>query len=169
MREVKQWSVSELQKSLFLGRHKSLKRMFCYLNSPVLCYIKAQLMRKCQCRKQWLWPSSCKHLLRRQSEWSQFWTREQNVLWRFQLKSNKTKKPNGSLKVKTIWNLYFNRVQHKKPEGSQFVQGHYLKNITNYLFLTPKSVWNPTQTKARTHSQHWASFRMGLLWQEPTL
>lgn len=42
-----------------LGRHKLLRRMFCYPDSPVLHYIKTQLMRKCLWRKQWHQP--CKH------------------------------------------------------------------------------------------------------------
>lgn len=49
-----------------------------------------------------------------QSEQSHFWARGQNVLHKFQFKSNK--KNIGSLKVKNIWKLYFNPVQHTKQK-----------------------------------------------------
>lgn len=137
MGKVKQWSVSELQTILFLGRHKLRRRMFCYPDSPVLHFIKTWLMRKCPWRKQW--HQSCKHL---QDTWNTLIFRAswQNVLHRLQFKE---KKKNLALqRSKTFGHYSLIRYSIQNRKGSWSVEGHYFKNITSSSWHA--SVWNPT-------------------------
>lgn len=134
MGRMKQWSVSDLQTILSLGRHKLLRRMFCYPDSPVLHYIKTWLMRKCLWRKQW--HQFCKHL---QDTWNTHFLGQMTKMFSTGFNLNQTKKSTALQRSKTFGNysLIWCSIQNRK--GSQSVEGHYFKNITRH-----KNVWNPT-------------------------
>lgn len=67
--------------------------------------------------------------LTRESEQSHFWARGQNVLHRFQFKSDKKKHllSKGQKHLEIILQC---STAHK-TQGSQSVEGHYFKTITN--------------------------------------
>lgn len=66
--------------------------------------------------------------LREQLEQRHFWARGQNVLHRFQFKSNR--QSIGSLKVKNIWKLYFNSVEHTNQRRKSACGGLLFKKIS---------------------------------------
>lgn len=153
MEKMKQWSVSELQTILSLGRHKLLRRMFCYPDSPVLHYIKTRLMRKCLWRKQW--HQSCKHL---QDTWNTliFWARWQNVLHRLQFKSNKKKHwlSKGQKHLEII--LLSGTAYRTEKEVSQ-----WRVIILKISLVSPDIYVHETlQTAAKTCFLRWTSFKI---------